>query len=244
MKAMIFAAGLGTRLKPITDTMPKAMVPIAGKPLLQHVIEKLANAGFRDIVVNVHHFSNQIVDFLKQKDNFGLKISISDETDFLLDTGGGIRKAAALLDDGEPFLIHNVDIISNAYLKDLYDCHVRQGAVATLLVSERKTSRYLLFGDDNRLQGWMNVQTGETKSPHPDFRPEDYRRFAFSGIHVMSPDIFRYMEEYPEKFPIMDFYLAQAANLMIKAHPVSDLRMVDVGKIYSLQEAEKAIREM
>ena len=244
MKAMIFAAGLGSRLKPITDTMPKALVPIAGKPLLQRVIEKLKMSGFTDIVVNVHHFSDQIIDFLKMNNNFGLKIAVSDESDLLLDTGGGIRKAAHLLDDGEPFLIHNVDIISNANLKELYSYHLSHDGMATMLVSQRETSRYLFFDDEERLRGWMNEKTGEMKSPFPDFKPEHYKRYAFSGIHVMSPGIFKYMEGYPEKFPIMDFYLQQAAEIEIKSHLVSDLRMVDVGKINALKEAEDAIKLM
>ena len=149
MKAMIFAAGLGTRLKPLTDHMPKALVPVAGKPILEHVIGKLKSSGFDEVVINVHHFADQIIDFLKAKDNFGIKIWISDETDELLDTGGGIQKAAPYFD--EPFLVHNADILSNVDLKALYDFHRTSGNDATLLVSPRKTVRYLLFDEKNRL---------------------------------------------------------------------------------------------
>src|ERR1035437_9615569 len=137
MKAMIFAAGLGTRLKPVTDNLPKALVPIAGKPLLEWVILKLKAAGFDEIIVNVHHFPNQIIDFLKGNDNFGIRIEISDESDSLLDTGGGIRNAAWFFDDGKPFLIHNVDILSNVDLKALYHQHLRTNSLATLVVSKR-----------------------------------------------------------------------------------------------------------
>ena len=153
MKAMIFAAGLGTRLKPITDSIPKAMVPINGKPLLQLVLEKLKVAGFNEIIVNVHHFPELIIDFLKQNSNFGIRIEISDERDVLLDTGGAIRKAAWFFDDGKPFLVHNVDILSNLNLGDLYHQHLTTNPLATLVVSERDTFRYLLFNGDNRLCG-------------------------------------------------------------------------------------------
>lgn len=153
MKAMIFAAGLGTRLKPLTDHMPKALVPVAGRPMLEHVILKLKKAGFTELVINIHHFGEQIIDFLKANQNFGLTIHISDERDKLLDTGGGIKKAATFFTGTEPFLVHNVDILSNADLKEVYDFHRKSQNQATLLVSPRKTSRYLLFDTDNRLPG-------------------------------------------------------------------------------------------
>ncbi|MBN1462488.1 MAG: nucleotidyltransferase family protein, partial [Paludibacteraceae bacterium] len=180
MKAMLFAAGLGTRLKPLTDTMPKAMVPIAGKPLLEHVIKKLIAAGFNEIIINVHHFSEQIVSFLKANNNFGVRIELSDESDLLLETGGGIKKAAAFFDDGMPFLVHNVDILSDVDLCALYNSHVQQNAMASLLVSKRATSRYLLFNAENNLQGWINEKTGETKSPLSDFNPALYSKYAFA----------------------------------------------------------------
>ena len=164
MKAMIFAAGLGSRLKPLTDTMPKAMVPIAGRPMLEHVILKLKAAGFTEIVINIHHFGDQILDFLKANGNFGLTIHISDERELLLDTGGGVRKARPFFENSdEPFLIHNVDILSDVNLKELYDYHLQSGAVATLLASRRKTSRYLLFDMDKRLCGWINKDTEQVK---------------------------------------------------------------------------------
>ena len=156
-QAMIFAAGLGTRLKPLTDTMPKALVRVGGEPLLWHVIMKLKKAGYERIVVNVHHFANQITDYLAANDYFGLDIRISDETEALLETGGGIKKALPLFDPSEPILIHNVDILSNL------DLNALPMDAPLLVVSERKTKRYLMFDDDMRLQGWTNIETGEVK---------------------------------------------------------------------------------
>jgi len=241
MKAMIFAAGLGTRLKPLTDTLPKALVPIAGKPLLEHVILKLKVAGFTEIIVNVHHFPDQIIDFLKAKDNFGIRIEVSDERDYLLDTGGGIRKTAWFFDDGKPFLVHNVDILSNVNLTTLYNQHLRTNSLATLVVSKRDTFRYLLFNDDLRLNGWINEKTGETK-PIGISKPELYTKLAFSGIQVLSPQIFDLMKGLESKFPIMDFYLNSAANQVINGFVPINYRMLDVGKLNVLDEAEKFIQ--
>lgn len=240
MKAMIFAAGMGTRLKPITDTLPKALVPIAGKTLLERVVTRLANAGFDHIVINVHHFGDLIINFLREHDNFGLDIQVSDERDMLLDTGGGIRKATPLLQGDEPFLVHNVDILSNVDLAAMYNNHVSRGADVSLLVSERDTQRYLLFNEkeDNRLVGWTNIATGQVKSPYANFNPDLYRRLAFSGIHVISPKVLKAMEPYADKFPIMDFYLAEADKVNIVAHCQPGLEMVDVGKLYAIQQAE------
>ena len=160
---MIFAAGLGTRLKPLTEKIPKALVRVGDKTLLERVINKLKGAGTDKIVVNVHHFSNQIIDYLRRNDNFGVEILISDESDKLLDTGGGIKKASSLLSKTSPVLIHNVDILSNVNLKSFYESNLNNDA--TLLVSKRKTKRYLLFDSDMRLVGWTNIETGEVKSP-------------------------------------------------------------------------------
>lgn len=177
MQAMIFAAGLGTRLKPLTDTMPKALVRVGDKSLIERVIEKLKGAGADRIVVNVHHFASQIVDYLKDNANFGTDIRVSDETDKLLDTGGGIKKAASLFDADRPVLIHNVDILSNVDLAHLYAMH--GDCAATLVVSSRKTKRYLLFDGDMRLKGWTNIETGEVRSPYPDLKVADCRMLAF-----------------------------------------------------------------
>lgn len=238
MKAMIFAAGLGTRLRPLTDTVPKALIPVGGKPLLEHVILKLRDAGFDHLVVNIHHLGQQIIDFLAAKGNFGLRIDISDERGRLLDTGGGIRHAAPLLGSTEPFLVHNVDIFSDADLRALYAAHCRTPRLATLLVSHRRTSRHLLFDADGRLCGWHNVETGEVKSPYPALEPDRCTAYAFSGIHVLSADVFRLMERFPEKFSIIDFYLSVCAGSRLLAYPVPDLKLLDVGKRETLAAAE------
>ncbi|MBQ8520277.1 MAG: nucleotidyltransferase family protein [Bacteroides sp.] len=238
MKAMIFAAGLGTRLKPLTDHMPKALVPVAGKPMLEHVIERLKTAGFNEIVVNVHHFADQIIDFLKAKNNFGITIHISDETDCLLDTGGGIKKAAPFFD--EPFLVHNVDILSNTDLKGLYDYHLQSGNDATLLVSPRKTVRYLLLDEADRLCGWVNKDTLQTKPEGFVYRPEVQREYAFSGIHVISPTLFNSMgDEWTGKFSIMDFYLQTCKEVHLGGYVKEDLRLIDIGKPETLAQAEE-----
>lgn len=242
MKAMIFAAGLGTRLRPLTDSQPKALVRVGGKPLLEHVIGRLKAAGFNEIVVNVHHFGQQIIDFLRQHDNFGVHIDISDERDALLDTGGGIRKATPFLSGDEPFLVHNVDILSDLDLRAFYDAHCQSGAMASLLTSRRETSRYLLFDAADRLCGWKNVKTGEVKSPYPDFHADDYTPLAFDGIHVLSPQVLRLMEGWTGKFSIIDFYLSIASTHRLCAYHPDNLHWLDVGKIDALEQAEKMLR--
>ncbi len=236
---MIFAAGLGTRLKPLTDTMPKAMVPVAGKPLLWHTIQKLKMAGFNEIIINVHHFAEQIIDYVEANNRFGIRIEFSDERDQLLDTGGGIKKAAWFFDDGKPFLIHNVDILSNIDLQSLYRSHLENNSIATLVCSERKTSRYLLFDENNFLRGWINEKTQEIRTPVTNFNLETHRRMAFSGIHILHPDIFRYMQPFPEKFSIIDFYLSVCNEIHISPSTPNNLNIIDVGKINSLKEADK-----
>jgi len=237
MKALIFAAGLGTRLKPITDTLPKALVPIAGKPLLEHVILKLKVAGFDEILINVHHFPEQIIEFIRVNNDFGIRIEISDERDMLLETGGGIKKAAAFFDNNQPFLVHNVDILSTVNLQELYRQHQRTNPLATLVVSRRDTFRYLLFDDNQRLSGWINEKTGETK-PADLKHIQSYAKYAFSGIQVLSPKVFELMDAYPDKFPIMDFYLENMKNNTILGFVPADYKMIDVGKLNVLEEAE------
>ena len=241
MKALIFAAGLGTRLKPLTDTMPKALVPIDGKPLLEHVILKLKAAGFNQIIVNVHHFPDQIIEFLKSKNNFDLRIEISDERDKLLDTGGGVKKAKWFFDDGKPFLVHNVDILSNIDLQSLYQQHLETSPLATLVVSERDTFRYFLFDKEARLKGWINEKTGEARPDHLA-NTQLFNKLAFSGIQVLSPDVFKLMDHFPDHFSIVDFYLRNAAQQKIKAYVPHALKMIDVGKLNVLTEAEQFVR--
>lgn len=241
MQAMIFAAGLGTRLKPLTDTMPKALVRVDGIPLIEHVSEKMKCAGVERIVVNVHHFAGQVISFLHDNGNFGMDIRISDESDMLLDTGGGIKKALPMFIPDEPVLIHNVDILSNVDLRWLYEKH--DGADATLLVSRRATKRYLLFDDDMRLVGWTNVETGEVKSPYPGLDVRACRMFAFSGIHVFSPRLFPLMDGFPEKFGIIDFYLRVCDTAVIRGCVKEDLKLLDVGKLDTLAAAEKFLAD-
>lgn len=238
---MIFAAGLGTRLKPLTDNLPKALIPIAGKPLLEHVILKLKAAGFDEIIVNVHHFPELIIDFLKLNNNFGIRIVVSDEREKLLDTGGGILKAAWFFDDDKPFLVHNVDILSDVDLNTLYLEHQRTNALATLVVSKRDTFRYLLFDDKKRLCGWINEKTGETK-PKDIADITGFNKLAFAGIQMLSPKVFDLMRGNKSKFSIMDFYLSNAQTQVINGFTPNDLRMLDVGKLNVLDEAERFVK--
>lgn len=236
---MIFAAGLGTRLKPLTDTMPKAMVPVGGRPLIDITLSRLVASGATEVVVNVHHFGQQIIDYVQTHD-WSVPVHISDERSELLDTGGGLFHARSLFtQDDTPILIHNVDILSNADLSRFYNEHVE--CEASLMVSERKTQRYLLFDDEMRLRGWTNVATGEVKSPYPDLRPEKLHHYAFSGIHCFSPRLFDLMKDFGTKFPIMDFYLNVCAKANIRGYIQPDLRLLDVGKTASLAEAEEWI---
>ncbi len=262
---MIFAAGLGTRLKPLTDTMPKALVRVGGEPLIKRVIMNLAAAGVDRIVVNVHHFAEQIIDYLKDNDNFGLDIRISDETAGLLETGGGIKKATPLFDPAAPILIHNVDILSNVNLSEFYQIASRseeseggseKGRVkseesnccdavdAVLLVSWRKTKRYLLFNDDMKLVGWTNIETGEVRSPYPDLDPKKCRMYAFAGIHALSPRLLKMMDEFPDRFGIIDFYLKACATHNIKGYVKDDLKLMDIGKLDTLAQAEEFLKEL
>ena len=241
MNAFIFAAGLGTRLKPLTDTMPKALVPVGGKPLLYHVIEKLKSAGIKKIVINIHHFGDMIIDYVKSQNNFGIEILFSDERQMLLETGGAIKHAVDLLGD-EPFLIHNVDILSNVDIKALINAHTESNSAATLLVSKRNSTRALLFSSDGNLTAWTNKTTGEVKTPYENIDITTLEEFAFSGIHIFSPRLFKYFGAYPEKFSIIDFYLNTCKEEKIKAYTQEELQLLDVGKLDSLEKAEEYVR--
>ena len=236
MQSFLLAAGLGTRLKPLTNTMPKALVPVAGIPLLKHISQKLIDAGTERIIVNAHHFAQQIVDYIATQD-WGIEVKISDESSQLLDTGGGLKKAQHLFTSSAPILIHNVDILSNANLQLLQHAHLHHDV--TLLVSQRTTNRYLLFSDDMRLVGWTNIQTGEVRSPYPNLDPTTCKQLAFSGIHIFSPKLFPLMNDYPDKFPIMDFYLNHCHEIDIHGATQEGLQLLDVGKCNALAEAEK-----
>jgi len=270
-QAMIFAAGLGTRLKPLTDTMPKALVPVGGKPLLDIQLERLQQAGYDRFVINVHHFAQQIVNHINecypQDISLTSRILISDETEQLLETGGGLKKAQGLFRDEEPILIHNVDILDNVDYEWFRRQH-QPDEDAVLLVSRRKTKRYLLFDSAMRLMGWVNTETGEVKSPFPWLRTSDITidenfqvqsltshlspftshpspftsklyAFAFSGIHSFSPRLFPLMDRFPDKFGIIDFYLSVCHRAHIVGLPKQDLQVLDVGKLDSLEKAER-----
>ena len=252
MKAMIFAAGLGTRLKPLTDNMPKALVPLAGKTLLQWQIERLKAAGITDIVVNVHHFPDMIIKYLRENNNFGCRIAVSDERDMLLETGGGLRKAKSLLlevgsresgNSNEPILICNVDILSNIDLPTLLNAY-NPDEMGVVVVSERDTQRYLLFDETNRLCGWTNIATGEIRPASLASSPNSLiaSRLAFSGMQVLNPRIFDCMDEVVEKkgdkFSLIDLYLHITEKEILRAYIPENYRMMDVGKIAQLSEAE------
>ena len=252
MRAMIFAAGLGTRLKPLTDTLPKALVPLAGKTLLQWQIERLKAAGITDIVVNIHHFPDMIINYLRENDNFGCRIAVSDERDMLLETGGGLRKAKSLLlgigsresgNNDEPILICNVDILSNIDLPTLLQAYNPE-EMGVVVVSPRDTQRYLLFDETNRLCGWTNIATGEIRPASLASSPNSLiaSRLAFSGMQVLNPRIFDVMDkvvaEKGDKFSLIDLYLSIAEKEILRAFIPENYRMMDVGKIAQLSEAE------
>ena len=241
MNAMILAAGTGTRLKPMTDTIPKALVPVGGIPMLEHVILKIKAAGFTHIIINVHHFGEQIINFLASKNNFGLTIHISDERNYLMDTGGGIKQASRFLDGNEPFLVHNVDIFSNVDLQAMYRSHVDSNALATLLVAPRQGARQLLFSKAEQLCGWRNRETGEVKSFFPNFDPSKYLEYTFGGVHVISPEIFNLMEEWTGKFSIINFYLSICTRNPIRFYTESEIQLIDAGKTKGLEIAEQCL---
>lgn len=236
MKAMIFAAGLGTRLNDETLNKPKALVDVGGKTLLQHAIEKLKNEGVSEIVINVHHFSNLVISFLNNSD-FGIKIHVSDETEKLLDTGGGLKKAAGFLAGDEPILIYNVDIISNLSLQLLLEEHLNSNSLVTVAVRKRETQRYFKFDENKQLVGWINKKTGETKiSRQVNF--ETAVEMAYSGIHIIHPEIFSLMPE-NDRFSITDFYLELAKTHSIKGYFDDSELWMDVGKPEQLEEARR-----
>lgn len=247
MNAMIFAAGLGTRLKPYTDDRPKAMVEVAGRPMIAHQLLRLREAGFRRVVINVYHYANQIIDYVNAHNGFGLDVVLSDERGQLLDTGGGIRKALPLFGTEHPVLIHNVDIFSNIDLTALYNRHQTGNAEASLLVSRRNTSRYFVFDKQDNLVAWKNMQTGEVRTSHESKREalaaldgdnEKFRLRAFAGIHVISPSLFPLLERGDEVFSITNFYWQHAATRRIRGIEAPDgFRWVDAGKPEALAKA-------
>lgn len=238
MKAMIFAAGLGTRLKPITDFIPKALVEINGEPILGYQIKRLASFGFTTIVVNVHHHAEKVKSFLSTLKMPGVEVLISDESDLLLDTGGGLWKAARFLKGDEPFLVHNVDILSNINLRNVYQKHLQSEALASLVVSNRESSRRFLFNHDGFLRGWENSKSGERKLPCSE--TENLVPAAFSGIHVVDPSIFS-LHNQQGVFSIVDVYLSLCGKHSIKAINPIDSMILDIGTPQKLEEANRLV---
>lgn len=263
MKAMIFAAGLGTRLKPLTDTLPKALVPVCGKPLIEYVSRKLMAAGFDEAVVNIHYFADKIEQWANEqswivynkdeKKEGNMLIEFSDERAQLLETGGAVLFAKRYLEGCGSFLIHNVDILSNCDLNWLVSQH-KEDALATLVLSRAETTRFLLFDPKTmRLVGWWNTDSGSYHVISPEYVPEECLRFAFSGIHMLSDRVLALMEEYVKvkelpvdeqkgtRFPIMNFYMWAAMREPIYGVVAEDLDFVDVGKLDALRPAEEFV---
>ncbi len=240
MKAMVLAAGVGSRLRPLTDEKPKALVEVGGKPMLEIVIRRLMAAGVDEIVVNVFHFPDLIAAFLKGRKNFGIRIELSRETE-LLDTGGGLKNAAAFFDDGKPFLLHNVDVFSGVDLQKLYAQHLAKKALATLSVRTRKSGRLFLFDKEDKLSGWESKNEGKvvwTKTPVPQAE-----RLAFDGIHALSPDIFPKLIE-TGVFSITQAYLRLAsAGEEIKAFRADEYLWRDIGGLGKLEEIRRHAEE-
>ncbi len=241
MKAMIFAAGFGTRLRPLTDSCPKALIPIQGTPLLEIAIQRLQQAGVREIIINAHYFADLIFEFVRQRDPSDVTIQVSDERDLLLDTGGGLKKAAWFFEDGQPFFAHNVDVVSDVDLSALYQFHcAHPDALATLCVMNRPSTRKLLFDLRGRLCGWEHQGRGEQKIART---PADgtWQAFAFSGIHVISPTLFAVMPE-QTVFSMIDVYLQAASTSDILAYPHDQGYWIDVGTPERLAQAEQFFR--
>lgn len=234
MKGMIFAAGLGTRFKPWTDTKPKALAVVNGKSLLQRAVEYLRQYGIQEIVVNVHHFADQVEEAIRAADGWGARIHISDERDELLDTGGGLLKAKQWLETGT-FLTLNVDILADANLKDFLVEHQQDGALITLATTERETARKLLFNKYDRLCGWRNKSTGEEKLV---LEAKDYFEKAYSGIAIFEPQVFS-LTKLTGKFSLIDLYLELAHDNKISSYDHNESKLLDVGKPGSVEEAER-----
>ncbi|MFP5042367.1 NDP-sugar synthase [Parasediminibacterium sp. JCM 36343] len=240
MKAILFSAGLGSRLKPLTLHRPKALVEINGKTLLERNIAYLQQHGITDVIVNVHHYASQIIDAVNYNKGWGSNIAISDETDALLETGGGLKKAAWFFEGEEDFVVMNTDILTNMPLTSMIAQHQKQKPLATLAVSERSTSRYFLFNEANSLCGWRNVSTLEEKGPVLAFEPQQkkaLKQLAFSGIHVISTRLFPLMQQ-EGKFSMVEVYLDLCASNRINSFNHTGSILVDVGKPESIEKAE------
>jgi N-acetyl-alpha-D-muramate 1-phosphate uridylyltransferase len=242
LRAIIFAAGLGTRFKPWTDSHPKALALVNGKSLLQRNIEYLQQYGITDVVINIHHFPQQIIDAIKQNNGWGSNVIISDESNEVLETGGGLMKARNLLESDQTFISVNVDILTNLDLSKLMAFHQQHKPLVTFGVTNRKSSRLLLFDENNRLQGWKNVATGELKGPVVNFSDTEkatLKEMAYSCVVIYEPQIFSLIKQ-QGKFSIMDSYLDLAAEHVILGYDHSGDNLVDVGKPESVAVAEKS----
>lgn len=249
MKGMIFAAGIGSRLRPFTDRHPKALAPVAGKPMLRRVIEKMTAAGISRIVVNVHHFPDQIASYLEENHYFGADIAVSDESDTLLDTGGGLLKARRLLDGDEPILVHNADILTDFDLGAMERHHTSLNPLATLLAFPRESSRQLYFDREAELRGWRNLGTSECRPPGFDAAAPGLERLAFGGVHIVSPRVFPLLERYAASattdgvFSIIPFYLSVIGAESVKSFsPTGPFRWSDIGTPEKLAAAERSFK--
>ncbi len=239
MKAMILAAGLGTRLRPLTDTKPKALVKVNGMPLLEILIRRLKRNGIGEIIINVHHFANQITAFIERKKQFDMRIEISEEKE-LLDTGGGLKKAAWFFDDGQPFLLHNADVLTNLDYAAMLAAHRQSSALVTLAVRKRKTSRYFLLDQKKRLCGWESVNDEQKKIVIPT---QELQRFSFMGIHIISPEIFNHLPE-ENAFSIVPAYLdLSAKGQRIYGFPADAFKWIDAGRKEHLLQAAAEFKE-
>ena len=238
MKAMILAAGIGSRLKPITNEIPKALVEVGGKTMLEHSIRHLKHFGFTDIIINLHHFPEQIKEFLEENNHFGVTIHFSEEYDELLDTGGAIKKAAWFFGN-EPFIIYNTDILTNLNLWVLWNYHIQHDGIATLVVRKRNSSRYLLFDQNNRLEGWENVNNDEKKLVN---KTSVEKRLAFSGIHLMNPEIFQHFPN-QKKFSVIEAYLDISKQENIYGFQDEQSYWFDVGNLEKLEKAHNFINK-
>lgn len=235
---MIFAAGLGTRLRPVTESIPKALIEVGGKPMIERVILNLKSAGVTEIIINLHHFPEKIKSFLEAKNHFGIKIKYSLEVGQPLETGGGLQKASWFFDDGKPFFLHNVDILSNIDLKKMMDFHLKSNPLAMLFVQNRTSLRYLMFNEKMHLCGWTNKKTGETIISKDSTHLSE---LAFNGIHVIDPKIFKFFNM-EGKFSIIPEYLSLSKNHDIIAYPENTAAYLDIGKPESLKKAELLIK--
>lgn len=235
MKAMLLAAGFGTRLKPFTEHHPKALAEVNGKSLLQHNIEYLQQFGIYDVVVNVHHFAEQIIQAIKNNDGWRSRVRISDETDAILETGGGLRRAAWFFKDEEDFVLMNVDVLTDLHLDEMIAFHKKNKPLATLATTNRETSRYFLFNEAGILCGWKNIKTGEEKVMRHE---NNLNPKAFSGLHIISTKIFPLMQQPEIKFSMVDVYLSLCASHSILSYNHSGSKFIDVGRPESLQKAQ------